>query len=647
MCTKKIGYLAYVLLAIFLCKAARALPAQLYELTSPNGLIKVVLENNYKTGNTTATSSRFSIYYKVKGKFTVLMSGCELGIATTSGQFKNMKLVKAGAASKINTQYAMVTGKRSNCINTANERIFNFANAGGKQVNIVFRIYNDGVAFRYQFPKWSGESVHVTDEYTSYKIPSKTPRWVQTYDPGYEDFYPYSTNGKGVRDQEWSYPALFNAINTPVWYLISEAANSEWNCAARLTNKADENSYKVTYAAPRKGFEQQGSIAPLPWTSQWHTLIIGSLGTIVQSTLVTDVSEPARIANTDWIRPGPVSWIYWAYNHGSKDYKTVVSYVDLAVKMGWPYVLIDWEWDVMENGGKVEDAVNYAKSKGIKPLLWYNSGTTDWSHATPVDRMRTKEKRVKEFEWLHKIGVYGVKVDFFAGDQQDMMKLYLDILKDAADHRLMINFHGATIPRGWSRTYPNLMSVEAVYGAEWYNNRDILTHKAGVHNTTLPFTRNVIGPMDYTPVTFSNSQHPHMTSYGHELALSVVFESGLQHFADRPEAYEALPDAPRDFLKAVPAAWDETRLLSGYPGKDIVIARKRGNRWYVGGLNGLDQAQILSFKIDFIKQKKAKISIIKDGSGDQSFSNSARSVTQGQKININCLPRGGFVAVIE
>lgn len=238
-------------------------------------------------------------------------------------------------------------------------------------------------------------------------------------------------------------------------------------------------------------------------------------------------------------------------------------------------------------------------------------------------------------------------MDFFAGDQQDMMKLYLDILKDAAEHRLMINFHGATIPRGWSRTYPNLMSIEAVYGAEWYNNRDILTNKAGVHNTTLPFMRNVIGPMDYTPVTFSNSQHPHITSYGHELALSVVFESALQHFADRPEAYEALPDAPRNFLKTVPTAWDETRLLSGYPGEDIVIARKRGNKWYIGGLNGLDQAQTLSFKIDFIKQKKAKISIIKDGSGDQSFSNSTQSVTPGQKISINCLPRGGFVAVVE
>ncbi len=207
--------------------------------------------------------------------------------------------------------------------------------------------------------------------------------------------------------------------------------------------------------------------------------------------------------------------------------------------MNWPYVLIDWEWEEMTNGGNIFDAVNYAKSKGIKPMIWYNS-CSSWSTPTTNKNMLTAESREKEFEWLNKIGVYGIKVDFFAGDQQDMMKYYIEIMKDAAKHHLMVNFHGATIPRGWQRTYPNLMSMEAVYGAEWYNNAPVLTNKAAVHNTTLPFTRNVIGSMDYTPVTFSNSQHPHITSYGHELALAVVFESGLQHFADRPSAYESL-----------------------------------------------------------------------------------------------------------
>lgn len=278
--------------------------------------------------------------------------------------------------------------------------------------------------------------------------------------------------------------------------------------------------------------------------------------------------------------------------------------------------------------------------------MWYNSGTTDWSHDTPVDRMRTRERRLKEFAWLNQIGVYGVKIDFFAGDQQDMIKLYLYILKDAADHRLMVDFHGATIPRGWSRTYPNLMTIEAVRGAEWYNNNGDFTNKAAAHNATLPFTRNVIGPMDYTPVAFSNSQHPHITSYGHELALSVVFESALQNFADRPEAFYNLPDAPKNFLKTVPAAWDETRLLSGYPGKHVVIARRRGNTWYIGGLNGLDQAQTLQFNLSFLKGKPGQLMMIKDGDNDKTFATQTLSATVGQPVKVDCLPRGGFVAVV-
>ncbi|WDF57294.1 glycoside hydrolase family 97 protein [Mucilaginibacter sp. KACC 22063] len=620
---------------------------QPYKLTSPNGNIKVIIEDHYKKGNDSVASAHFSIYYKSQGKYTPVISDNELGISTDKEQFKNINLKGAGVIKAISANYKMITGKRRLCSNAANESTLSFVNANGKQLNIVFRVYNDGIAFRYQMPKWSEQPINVRDEYTAYHIPEKTDRWMQTYDPGYEGFYPYSTTGKGDKSQQWAYPALFKVVNQPVWYLISEANNSEFNCAARLTNNNDFNTYKVTYPEPRKNFQQQGDLSSLPWSSQWHTLIVGSLATIVQSTLITDVSEPNKLSNTDWIEPGAVSWIYWANNHGSKDYKKVIEYVDLAKNMGWPYVLIDWEWDVMSNGGNVEDAVKYAKSKGIKPMLWYNSGTTDWSDATPFDRLRTEEKRIKEFQWLNKIGVYGIKVDFFAGDQQDMMKLYLDILKDAAQYHLMVDFHGATIPRGWARTYPNLMTVEAVYGAEWYNNNSVMTNKAAVHNTTLPFTRNVVGSMDYTPVTFSNSQHPHITSYGHELALSVVFESGLQNFADRPEAFYNLPDAPRNFLKTVPVAWDETRLLSGYPGDHVVIARRQGSKWYIGGLNGQNNAKTLQFKLDFVKQKHAKMSVIKDGDNDKSFKTAAVQVFKDQDIKVDCLPRGGFVAVIE
>ncbi|RYG17987.1 MAG: glycoside hydrolase family 97 protein, partial [Chitinophagaceae bacterium] len=374
--------------------------------------------------------------------------------------------------------------------------------------------------------------------------------------------------------------------------------------------------------------------------------IVGSLATVTESTLIHDVSTPNQLKSTDWIKPGAVSWIYWAENHGSKDYKKVISYIDLAVEMKWPYALIDWEWDVMDNGGKLEDAVKYAQAKGIKILLWYNSGTS-WLEPTPWDRLLTPEKRAKEFAWLREMGIDGIKVDFFAGDQQDMIQRYIDILKEAADYKLMINFHGATLPRGWERTYPNLLTTEAVYGAEWYNNNAILTNEAAKHNTTLPFTRNVVGSMDYTPVTFSNSQHPHVTTSGHELALAVVFESALQQFADRPEAYRNLPVAPKEFLKTVPVTWDETKLIDGYPGEKVIIARRKGNTWYIGGLNGKDTPTSFTLNLDQILKSNAKLQIITDDKSGNSLINYDINLEKGEPFKIDCLPRGGFVAVVK
>ena len=227
------------------------------------------------------------------------------------------------------------------------------------------------------------------------------------------------------------------------------------------------------------------------------------------------------------------------------------------------------------------------------------------------------------------------------------MKYYIDILNDAAKYQIMVNFHGATVPRGWARTYPNLMTTEAVYGAEWYNNKPILTNKAAVHNTTLPFTRNVIGSMDYTPVTFSDSQHPHITSYGHELALSVVFESGFQHFADRPQAYYDLPKEPKEFLKKVPVAWDDTKLVNGHPGEKVVIARKKGNQWYLGGINGKEEKQTLTVSFDFLDKGDYTLKLIKDGENDKSFETEVLKVKKGDVVNVECLPRGGFVAVLD
>lgn len=604
-------------------------------IQSPDGNIKVIVR--------TAPALSFSISYKGREVLPVSSPGI---IRKDQSFTTDLQLDRVSAPEVVKDTYQMLTGKRMNCSNTGVQRIFTFSNADHQHLNIVFRAYNDGVAFRYELPDHSDSLVNITGESTTYMLPDNTSRWMQPYTEAYEDFYPLNNNGEGSKNHEWGFPALYKVNNEAVWVLMSEAGMSAYNCGARLDNKQQPGKYVVTYPGPRDSFKQVGVVTPLPWTSQWHTFIIGPLSNIVASTLVTDVSAPNKLKETGWIRPGPVSWIYWAYNHGSKDYKKIIAYIDLAKEMGWPYTLIDWEWDVMENGGNISDAIKYASSKGVKVLLWYNSGTS-WLGATPADRLLDADKRRKEFTWLREMGVSGIKVDFFAGDQQDMNKYYIELLKDAAAYHLMVNFHGATIPRGWARTYPNLMTTEAVYGAEWYNNLPVLTDKAARHNTTLPFTRNVVGSMDYTPVTFSNSQHPHITTYGHELALSVVFESGFQHFADRPASYDSLPVAPRDFLKHVPVTWDDTQLLDGYPGEKVVIARRKGKVWYIGGLNGKDTAQELVINLKKIKKGKATVQIIMDGKDDHSFNVKTVAYTGKGPLKVNCLPRGGFVAVVR
>ena len=316
--------------------------------------------------------------------------------------------------------------------------------------------------------------------------------------------------------------------------------------------------------------------------------------------------------------------------------------------MNWTYTLLDWEWDGMTNGGNVEDAAKYILSKGVKPLIWYNSGGNHtYVASTPKDRMLNHENRVAEFTKLNRMGFVGVKIDFFESEKQDMIKYYLDILDDAAQFKMMVYFHGCVVPRGWSRTYPHLMTYEAVRGAEWYNNVPDFTMSAPEHNTILPFTRNVIGSMDYTPVTFTNSQYPHVTSYGHELALSVLFESALQHLADRPEGYYALPDAAKAFLRTVPNAWDDTRLLDGFPGKDVILARRKGNDWYVAGINAELREKRKNIKLDFLADNvKYKLTLIADGAHDKEFATQYIAVDKTSAIDVKMLRRGGFSAVI-
>lgn len=298
--------------------------------------------------------------------------------------------------------------------------------------------------------------------------------------------------------------------------------------------------------------------------------------------------------------------------------------------------------------GTIEELVRYADEKNVGIWLWYHSGAgrENESGSTPV--LSLPEQRRAEFARIEKLGIKGIKVDFFDTDKQRVLDIYLGVLEDAAEHRLMVNFHGATLPTGWHRTWPNLMTTEGIKGAEGFGRQPARDSEAG-HNSIVPFTRNVVGSMDYTPVTFSDKIREGVpairkTSMAHELALSVVFESGVQNFADRAEAYRELPEGAKNILKRVPTAWDETRYLAGTPGDHVVLARRSGNTWFVAGINGLAEPKTVSFSLPESLVGR-KLDLICDPAEEDGFLETSVTITD-EPLEISTLPAGGFVGVI-
>ncbi len=542
-----------------------------------------------------------------------------------------LQLKKLSGPVKIVDDYIMPTGKRRECHNEANEYVYSYSTDDGVGMDLVMRVYNDGLAFKYVFSGLDGATLDAED--TQYLVAEGDKRWTQRINKSDEGVYAVSVSENGPARQI-GYPALVQA-GDDAWALISEAGVARRNSASSLkTSEGVEGEYNVFM--DELPIELDGE-----WSSPWRVVIAGTLAEVVESTLITDVSEPAAF-DASWVKPGGVSWVYWAYNHGSKDYQIVKSYIDMAAEMKLPYVLIDWEWDVMDNGGDIDDALAYADSLGVEALLWYNSSTEWVSHGAsgPFYRLNKPEDREAEYSMLEKRGVAGVKIDFFSGDTYATMDYCLDLIEDAAEHHLLVNLHGAAIPRGWQRTYPNMITVEGVYGAEWYNNAPILTNRAAAHNATLPFTRNVVGPMDYTPCTFTDSQFPHITTHSHEAALPVIFESGLTHWADRPSSYLSQSDMFKEFMRELPTVWDDTKLLGGYPGESVVMARRSGEKWYVAGLNGLDEAVSLDVDWSFLDADASEIIIFDDAHEDGAYIDSLPS-------SVSCAARSGFVIIAE
>lgn len=499
------------------------------------------------------------------------------------------------------------------------------------------------------------------EESTSFHFLPETRGWLQPMsvaksfwagtNPAYEEFYEKeipagmpSSLGAG-----WVFPALFRSGNT--WLLVSESGLGRGYCATRLRHESPNGEYKIGFPDPREHF-QNGPVNPessLPWATPWRLMVVGDLATVAESTLGIDLARPAAVEAGGPIRPGAASWSWALLKDDNTTYEVQKRFIDYAAEMTWAYCLIDSLWDQQIGYDRIKKLIDYGREKEVGILLWYNSAG-DWNstHQTPRDKMLTRESRLREFEKLKKMGVAGLKIDFFPGDGQSAIQYYLDILEDSAPYGLLINFHGATLPRGWHRTYPHLMTMEAVRGLEFITFEQSNADQAPAHAGMLPFTRNVFDPMGFTPMVLD--QIPGIqrrTTSAHELALSVLFTSGIQHYGETPEGMAKAPGYVRDFLREVPAVWDDITFLDGHPGEHVVLARQGNGRCYIAGINGQNRPRELVLDLTRLNLGRAGTLITDGDAGNLSFNR--REVIPGpdNRISLTLKPHGGFVAVFE
>lgn len=634
------------------CKQQGSAAPSSWQISSPDGTLKVSVLRDPANGTLSYEVLRTS-----GNEVFQIIEPSPLGIEREDQTFtEGLNFVSSSKLRTIDEQYTLISGKQLENRNHANELALTFANPDSSLVNLTFRVYNDGIAFRYAFPEGKEKkSLTVTKELTGFKLPANSTALMQPYDtistwtPAYEKYFLQCKVGAASPNPAgWAFPALFNTNNT--WILLTESNLGRNYFGAHLQNGEQEGLYTIAQPDPEEamGMGSVNAQFTTPSEMPWRLVMVGNdLATVVESNLVTHVADEQKAGDFSWVKPGKSSWSWWSDQVSPKDYNSLKKFVDFSAQMSWEYSLVDANWNEMK-GGSLEKLAEYAKAKNVGLWVWYNSGG---EHNTvteqPRDIMSDPARRKEEFKKLQQMGVKGVKIDFFQSDKQFIIEQYLGILKDAADHQIMVNFHGCTIPRGWSRTWPNLLSLESARGAETYLFASDFPEKAPAHNVHLVFTRNIIGPMDYTPVTFSDNKYPHITTNAHELALGVVFESGILHLADAVEPYQKLPEAPKTFLRNLPVAWDETQLLSGSPTTDVLMARRKGSDWYVGYINGEKKAKEVPVDFSFLGDGKYTASVIADGKTSRSFSNQEFEVDNKGTRNIATLPQGGFVMVIR
>jgi alpha-glucosidase len=572
---------------------------------------------------------------------------------------KALTLVTA-EETRVEDEYTLLVGKRRENETEANQLSLTFRNEKDARLRLDLRAYDEGVAFRYALLGESTLYHWLVSEETEFNLGTKGTHWGQPYDvastytPAYEPPYvngmPLGTATDPKLGTGWGFPSLFDVDGT--WVFLHEAGLNETHQGSHLEPQAPGGVYRIAFPLEDSGMRQGRAFpaAPLPWNLPWRFILVSEdLGDIAESNMVFHLAEPSRIEDTSWIMPGVASWS-WLSDHGSsRSLQSLKVFVDFAAEMGWPYSLVDANWNLISDDS-MEQLVAHAEEKGVGLLFWYNSGGgNNFVTEEPRNRMHERKRRRQEFARLQKLGVKGVKVDFFHSDKQFMIQRYLGILEDAAEHEIMVDFHGCTIPRGWERTWPNLMSMEAVRGAETYTFGSTPDYGklAPWQNTLLPVTRNVIGSMDFTPVVYSKQLIERRTTNAHETALAVLFESGIQHIGEGVETLRTLPEDYLEFFRDLESVWDETRFVTGYPGRDMVLARRHGEKWYVAGINGEDEAKTLSLDLSFLGRNTIEGLLLHDGEEPRGFASKRVRLDGKKPVEMELKPRGGFTLVLD
>ncbi|MEU1181191.1 glycoside hydrolase family 97 catalytic domain-containing protein [Streptomyces sp. NPDC005820] len=520
----------------------------------------------------------------------------------------------------VDERYRARSGKRLERRAGMRETRLSFATAAGDRLDLVVRAAADGIAYRYVLPDGHGD---VLGEASAFELPPDADAWLSTYRVDNEgQFAPYTaaTAPTGA----YSDQALFA---TPGGYvLLAESDLTGSYSGARLAHTQGTGTYRVQLADARVP-------ADGPLATPWRALVTGDLATVTRSTFTDDLAPASRVADPSWIRPGTVLWTWLAGGRtAGQSLAAQKAYVDYAAERGWPYEAVDsgWyfkkdEWDVTDPDWPatswMPELVRYARDKGVGIIVWIHQRDLD-----------TPEERALWLPTLERWGVKGVKIDFMNSEARSMLQWYDAILPETAAHHLMVDFHGSTIPKGVQRTWPHVMTLEGVGGEEKRTN-------TAAHLTTLPFTRNVVGGMDFTPGAFQRvGLRPN--SDAAEVGLTVAYESGLQMFAGTPESYDERPLA-RAYFDQVPAAWDDTRLLAGAPGREAVLARRSGDRWFVGAVYA-GAARTAEVPLD-IGRGRWLVETIRDGA--DGLVQDSRVLHGGDTLTVGITANGGFAAL--